>query len=286
MGQRRILSCAFMLMLSASYFLQKGRVSHQSESGGNTAAPAKGHVLSYGKLPLIFEANRGQTHNRVKFISHERGYGLFLTGDEVVLKLSGKGTRQRMPAQIPHPRLPILCRQLFVSPDPGLDAPDLALRATGSASRMLDPVVRVRLVGANPNALVSGEGELPGKANYFIGNDPKQWRTNVPTYERVKYQSVYPGVNLIYYGTQDGQLEFDFLVTPGGDPRVITLEVRTQQRNRTAKLGSENLAAQPSLRIATNGDLILPIEGGDVRFRKPVVYQEKPPVTRGNPSVD
>jgi hypothetical protein len=133
---------------------------------------------------------------------------------------------------------------------------------------------------------VSGEGELPGKANYFIGNDPKQWRTNVPTYERVKYQSVYPGVDLIYYGTQDGQLEFDFLVTPGGDPRVITLEVGTQRRNRTAKLGSENLAAQPSLRIATNGDLILPIEGGDVRFHKPVIYQKKPPVTKGNPSVD
>lgn len=286
MGQRRILSCAFMLMLCAGYFLERGRVSHQSKSGGNTAAPARGHVLSYGKLPLIFEANRGQTHNRVKFISHERGYGLFLTRDEMVLKLSGKGTGQRMQAQIAHPRLPILSRQLFVSPDLGLAAPDLALTATAYASRMADSVVQVRIVGANPNALVSGEGELPGKANYFIGNDPKRWRTNVPTCERVKYQSVYPGVDLIYYGTQDGQLEFDFLVTPGGDPRVITLEVGTQQRNGTAKLGSENLAAQPTLRIAANGDLILPIEGGNVRFHRPVIYQKKPPVTRGNPSVD
>jgi hypothetical protein len=243
-------------------------------------------VLFYGKLPLIFEANRGQTHNRVKFISHERGYGLFLTGDEVVLKLSEKGTGQRMPAQIARPRLPILGRQLFVSPDLGLAAPDLALTPTAYASRMADSVVRVRLVGASPNAVVSGEGELPGKANYFIGNDPKQWRTNVPTYERVKYRSVYPGVDLIYYGTRDGQLEFDFLVTPGGDPRIITLEVGTQQRNGTAELGSEVLAAQPSLRIAANGDLILPTEGGDVRFHKPVVYQENSSVVGRQLSVD
>jgi hypothetical protein len=264
-----------MLMLCTGYFLERGRVSHQSKSGANTAPPAKGHVLSYGKLPLIFEANQGQTHNRVKFISHEPGYGLFLTRDEMVLKLSGKGTGQRMQVQITHPRLPILSREVFISPDLRLHAPDFPLTAAGNASRMADSVVRVRLMGANRSVFVSGNGELPGKANYFIGNDPKRWRTNVPTYARVQYQSVYPHVDLVYYGTQDGQLECDFEVRPGGDPRAITLEVGTQQRRGDSKLESENMAAQPAFRIAANGDLIIPTEDGEVRFRKPVVYQER-----------
>ncbi len=60
----------------------------------------------------------------------------------------------------------------------------------------------MKLLGANPEAPVTGVDELPGKTNYFIGNDPKKWRTNVPTYAKVKYQSVYPGVDLLYYGNQ------------------------------------------------------------------------------------
>jgi hypothetical protein len=63
------------------------------------------------------------------------------------------------------------------------------------------------LVGANLAAAVAGADPLPGHANYFLGNDPKKWRTDVPTYARVKYQGVYPGVDLVYYGTQGGQLE-------------------------------------------------------------------------------
>jgi len=62
-----------------------------------------------------------------------------------------------------------------------------------------------------------GREELPGKSHYFIGNEPKKWRTDVPQYARVEYQDVYPGVSLTYYGNQ-GQLEYDFVVSPGGDP--------------------------------------------------------------------
>ena len=63
-------------------------------------------------------------------------------------------------------------------------------------------MVRMKLVGANPQAKVSGLDELPGKTNYFIGNDPKKWRTNVANYAKVKYANVYPGVDLVYYGNQ------------------------------------------------------------------------------------
>src|SRR5262249_10257589 len=73
--------------------------------------------------------------------------------------------------------------------------------------------LRMALVGANRKPQASGIDELPGKANYFIGKDPSKWRTGVPTYAKVRYEQVYPGVDLVYYGSQH-QLEYDFVVAP------------------------------------------------------------------------
>ncbi|MBI3301908.1 MAG: hypothetical protein HYZ72_07505 [Deltaproteobacteria bacterium] len=121
----------------------------------------------------------------------------------------------------------------------------------------------MQLIAANPNPRVAGQKELPGKVNYFIGNDPDKWRTNIPTYAKVKYQDVYPGVDLVYYGNQR-QLEFDLVVAPSADPRVIRLAFDDLVGARRAV----------PLQIADNGDLILHIDGGEVRLRKSVVYQE------------
>src|SRR5204863_3868068 len=82
--------------------------------------------------------------------------------------------------------------------------------------------LRMSLVGAARKPLVSGLDEQPGKANYFIGKDRSKWRTNVPTYAKVQYQNVYPGIDLVYYGNQR-QLEYDFVVAPGADPKKIML---------------------------------------------------------------
>jgi hypothetical protein len=117
----------------------------------------------------------------------------------------------------------------------------------------------MKLVGANVSATVTGAEELPGKSNYFIGNDPKKWRTNVPTYAKVRYHNVYPGVDLEYYGNQGGQLEYDFIVAPGADPGAITLDVGTH--------------GHAPLRIARDGDLVISAEGAEIRFHKPLVYQ-------------
>lgn len=86
-------------------------------------------------------------------------------------------------------------------------------------------VVRMKLVGANPHAEVSGLEKLPGKSNYFIGNDPDKWRTNVPQYAKVRYENVYPGIDLVYYGTNQRQLEYDFVIAPGADPGRIRLRL-------------------------------------------------------------
>lgn len=81
---------------------------------------------------------------------------------------------------------------------------------------------RMTIVGANPKAEAVGLAPLPGKVNYFVGDDPEKWRANVPTYARVKFTSVYPGVDLVYH-ENCRQLEYDFLLHPGADVRNIRI---------------------------------------------------------------
>ena len=103
----------------------------------------------------------------------------------------------------------------------------------------------LKLLRANPTAKVTGLDELPGKINYFIGNDPGKWRTNLPTYARVRYENVYSGIDLAYYGKKGGQLEYDFIVAPGADPGEIALAIDAvgQVRSKHKAAGS----SQPSV---------------------------------------
>src|SRR6267378_5382787 len=188
---------------------------------------------AYGKLPLQFEANRGQTDASVGFLSRGRGYTLFLTSTEAVMVLTRREARGK--------------RDRFSLTKPGLAQPE----------KTTQTVVRMKLVGANPKPKLAGLEELPGKVNYFIGNDPKKWRTNVPTCARVEYKNVYPGVNLVYYGNQR-QLEYDLVVAPGADPKAI----------RLAFDGVDKLA------LDAQGNVILHTAGGELLQRAPIVYQE------------
>src|SRR5439155_15702045 len=103
----------------------------------------------------------------------------------------------------------------------------------------------------------TGQAELPGKANYFIGNDPTKWRTNVPTYAKVYYHELYPKIDLVYYGSQQ-QLEYDFVVRPGADPSLIAVGFDGVDR----------------LEVDAQGDLLLYTAHGTLRQRKPFIYQE------------
>src|SRR5438309_1419055 len=204
---------------------------------------------NYGKVPLSFEANQGQTDPRVKFLSRGSGYTLFLTSDEAVLALRSRQSS-------------VVSSQLQKTTDHGQRTTD---------------TLRMKLVGANQAANVTALDELPGKSNYFIGSDPKKWRTDVPTYGKVKYAGVYPGIDLVYYGNQR-QLEYDFVVAPGADPKAITLEIENRNSNleaRQSKIQKPVLSAAKDRKskIDSNGDLVVEAEGGEVRFHKPVVYQ-------------
>lgn len=195
---------------------------------------------SYGKLPLSFEKNTGQTDSRVKFLSRGSGYSIFLTQTEAVLVL-------REPD--PNAGLNKKTAQNHASYLAPVDSPT----STSKSS-----VLNMRLVGANSKAQAVGSDPLPAKSNYFIGNNPKNWLTEITNYGKVQFRNAYPGIDLVYYGSQR-QLEYDFIVAPGADPRVINIVFDGAQ----------------SLEIDKNGDLLIKTFSGVIRHHKPVVYQEK-----------
>ncbi|HEY6352370.1 MAG TPA: SBBP repeat-containing protein [Candidatus Angelobacter sp.] len=119
----------------------------------------------------------------------------------------------------------------------------------------------MRLLGANRHAGVSGVDTLPGKSNYFIGNDPDRWRTNVVNYAKVQYENIYDGVDLVYYGNRR-QLEYDFVVEPGAMPSQIRL-----------LLSLPKDASGKCVHLDKNGDLATSTETGQVLLRRPYVYQ-------------
>jgi hypothetical protein len=129
----------------------------------------------------------------------------------------------------------------------------LSLQTTPARSNV---ILRLALVGANPRERAEGLDRQPGVSNYFIGSDPRRWRTGVPNYARVRYRSVYPGVDLVYYGNQR-RLEYDFVIAPGADPRAIELRVSGAR-----------------IRLDSRGNLQLDAPDGEVTLRRPLIYQE------------
>ena len=169
-------------------------------------------------LPLRFEENAGNFDPSVRFIARPPGYTLFLTATESVLTLPQTRTRAK---------------------------------GAGKAS-----VVRISLEGASDAPTLRGENKLATLTNYFVGNDHARWRA-ANNFERVRFASVYPGVDLLYHAQQGG-LEYDFEIAPGADPKRIALRYDGVRR----------------LRVDERGSLVLQLKGGgELRQNRPVTYQ-------------
>src|SRR5262245_7874789 len=197
---------------------------------------------AYGKLPLSFESNQGQADKRVKFLSRGSGYTLFLTSTEAVLSLA--------PIRNPQSAIRNRFNPKFESGTPKSTA-----------------VLHMKLVGANPEPQAADIEELHGKITYFNGSDTEKWQAVIPTYSKVKFEDVYPGVDLVYYGNQR-QLEYDFVVAPGAKHNAIELAFE----------GADKLEIDPE------GNLVIGIDGLEVVQHAPVVYQEIDSVRRAIPS--
>jgi uncharacterized repeat protein (TIGR01451 family) len=199
------------------------RVHRQSEH------PLSANTLT-ANLPLSFEPNLGQTTSPVKFLARAPGYNMFLMPTEAVFALRTLGeTKVKSISQA-------------TSEPPGPEPVS---------------VLRLALKGANPQAPASGIERLPGVKNYLIGSDSSRWQSGVPTYSKVRFEEIYPGINLSYYGSQR-QLEYDFEIAPGADPARIRL----------------SCDGAKALKIDAAGDLVMKLKGGELRQHKPVVYQE------------
>lgn len=126
-----------------------------------------------------------------------------------------------------------------------------------------DVALAMNLVGANSSPRLDALESLPGTSNYLLGNDPARWRTGIPHFARVRYRNAWPGVDILFYGSQR-RLEYDLVVSPGADPRLIQFD----------------FAGARELRIDPRGDLVLHFAGGEIRQHKPLVYQEVDGVRR------
>jgi hypothetical protein len=203
------------LILPARH-LQVSGLAHDAMLLGAGAAPVSAPPVdaeeaqaraqeAYGKLPIQFEANHGQTDARVKFITRASGATVFLTATETVFVLSAPDENA--------------ARAAVGSPE------DLSERDLAPMPRKMH-ALRMTVEGAHSAPLIEGLDKLPGVINYFIGDDAAKWHTDIPTFGRIRYENVYEGVDLVYYGNQQ-QLEYDFVVAP------TTTRSRSTSRART-----------------------------------------------------
>jgi hypothetical protein len=193
-----------------------------SAQSSPTVRNANPHFADYARLPLTFEVNKGQAGSEAKFLSRGRGYTAFLTGNGMTLSLRAS-----------------------------------AVQAPSNQISAATATVQLALVGATPTPAVSGENPQPGKVNYFVGNNPVKWLTNIPTFAQVRYSNVYPGIDLVYHGSNQ-QLEYDFEVRAGADPRKIQFAIQ----------------GAGQIQLDGKGNLVLSLGNGEVSIESPVVYQE------------
>jgi hypothetical protein len=173
-------------------------------------------IESYKNFPLSFVANHGQAGADVKYLTQGLEYSLFL---------SKKGTL-------------------------------LTLSKSDSRGDRTQRTLQMQLLGTAMTPVISGIDPLEGKVNYLKGNEKDKWLTNVPTYAKVKYQNVYEGIDLVYYGNQE-QLEYDFVVAPGANPNNIAL----------------SYTGADKIEINSEGTLVLHLGDGQLQMQKPLVYQ-------------
>lgn len=217
---------ALLVALSALVGLNAAP-AHAAELNSVQAMPARMPANS----PLYFEANRGQVEGDVRFVARGRQCDVLIAPTEAVLILGKRETS---------------------SPAPPLEQ---LLPRVGGIHETLS--VRFRLENANPQATASGLEELPAKANYFIGNDPAQWRIGVPLYSQVRIDQIYPGVQLVYYADESARLEYDFVLDPNARPDSISIRIE----------GTD------SVDVDAAGNLALRAGGQEIQEHAPAIYQ-------------
>src|SRR5580765_6725850 len=210
-------------------FLLPFRVPVRAANDANPVSPQLG---AYATRPLYFEANRGQADNLIQFLARGRGYSFALAPTEATIALSPPDSSDRLQPAGPRAVRPRPRRAAYAQ------------------------LIHMHFAGATGPTRMVGVQELAGRVNYFLGNDPTQWHGGISTFAQVRYEQLYPGVDLLCYGNQQ-QLEYDFIVEPGASLNSVSLR----------------FDGVDYLEIDRQGDLVLHAAGGEIRQRKPLIYQ-------------
>src|SRR5580704_1083466 len=234
---------AFVVLMSGSR-IGAARATAPIAIGANSSSPPGSSAISKaeaverakrmaGSMASYFEKNQGQTDPSVKYLSRSGRYSMFLTDDATTVISMVGGQIHKGP-------------KFAMSNQP----------AKPDADKLVESDVRIRLVGANPHPAVEGLEPLPGRVNYMIGGSKVNWHTDIPTFGRVKYSNVYPGVDVVHYGVGD-TLEYDIVAAPGADTSKIKLAVEGDAKTVLDK----------------DGNLQILTAAGVVVMHKPTVYQ-------------
>lgn len=151
---------------------------------------------NYGKIPLAFTMNQGQVDSQVKFTSQGSGCSMFFTPQGTTFLLS-KETEASVAKRLAK-------RSLVYQGDPQDDREQEIEREYFT--------LKLNFFNASSNTEIAGENRLPWNNNYFMGNDPKKWQSDVPNYQKVRFKDVYDGIDLVYYGTKN-RIKYDFIET-------------------------------------------------------------------------
>jgi photosystem II stability/assembly factor-like uncharacterized protein len=197
-------------------------------AAGAAAGPAVSR--SFARLPLSFEAADESAGPGVQFLARGAGHTYFLAPTGAVMQLGKPMTETAARPPLPGGR-----------------------RAPG---RFAIQSLQFQLLGANPQARMQGCDELAGKVNYLVGSDPRRWRSDVRTFGKVQVAEAYPGIDVIYYASEQ-QLEYDFHIAPGGHPETIRMQI----------------AGADALRLDAAGNLLVSAGAEQICQHRPVAYQ-------------
>ncbi|MCD6161600.1 MAG: SBBP repeat-containing protein [candidate division Zixibacteria bacterium] len=197
-------------------------------------------MTNMASMPMTFTENRGQWDEKTLFKANAGGATFWFCSDEIAYVFTRDTDELLEDEELMRPDIPGM-------PDK-FDKPRYKKESL---------VMRAQLIGANPDAQIIGEDRLSHNCNYFYGNEPSKWRTDVPNYSTITYKDIYPGIDLKYHGNGQG-IKYDFIVNPGAD--ISQIQVRYE--------GADNLSITP------NGDLEASTSFGPVHENIPSVYQE------------
>ena len=218
---------------------------------------------NYGKLPLSFIRNDGQIDDKVKYYERGRGHSTYFTSEGVYLELThSEETVDSCQSAVGHNPIARISPDRPIRSDgrPGGKLDNLNPQLTTSNPQLgnrKSSILRLVPLNANKNTEIVAEGMQKGKVNYFVGNDPEKWKSNIATYQSVVYKDIYQNIDMKFYGN-NRQMEYDVIVKPGADPSLVRLSYE----------GTEGL------NITEDGRMEIVLKEGKLIQNKPYCYQE------------